>query len=57
MCEPLVRSERAPVLEVLTATGARIVYQAEYNEDGWFWRKSNENIIAVLDDESAIEPT
>ncbi len=34
----------------------RFVYRAEHNEEGGrFWRKSNENIIAFLDDESVIE--
>jgi dTDP-4-dehydro-6-deoxy-alpha-D-glucopyranose 2,3-dehydratase len=33
----------------------RIVYRAEHNEEGGrFWRKSNENIIAFLDDELVI---
>ena len=45
------------MLEVLAAkTGVRIVYRAEHNEEGGrFWRKSNENVIAFLDDESVIE--
>jgi dTDP-4-dehydro-6-deoxy-alpha-D-glucopyranose 2,3-dehydratase len=44
------------MLEVLTAkAGVRIVYRAEHNEEGGrFWRKSNENVIAFLDDESVI---
>jgi oxidase EvaA len=48
---------RPPMVEVLTAeTGVRIVYRAEHNEEGGrFWRKSNENIVAFLDDESVIE--
>jgi oxidase EvaA len=47
----------SPMLEVLAAkTGVRIVYRAEHNEEGGrFWRKSNENVIAFLDDESVIE--
>ena len=42
---------------MLTAeTGVRIVYRAEHNEEGGrFWRKSNENLIAFLDDERVIE--
>jgi dTDP-4-dehydro-6-deoxy-alpha-D-glucopyranose 2,3-dehydratase len=49
--------KRPPMVEVLTAeAGVRIVYRAEHNEEGGrFWRKSNENIIAFLDDESVIE--
>ena len=49
--------KRPPMVEVLTAeTGVRIVYRAEHNEEGGrFWRKSNENIIAFLDDERVIE--
>jgi dTDP-4-dehydro-6-deoxy-alpha-D-glucopyranose 2,3-dehydratase len=48
---------RPPMVEVLTAeAGVRIVYRAEHNEEGGrFWRKSNENIVAFLDDERAIE--
>jgi dTDP-4-dehydro-6-deoxy-alpha-D-glucopyranose 2,3-dehydratase len=47
----------SPMLEVLAAkTGVRIVYRAEHNEEGGrFWRKSNENVIAFLDDESVIK--
>jgi dTDP-4-dehydro-6-deoxy-alpha-D-glucopyranose 2,3-dehydratase len=46
-----------PMVEVLTVdAGVRIVYRAEHNEEGGrFWRKSNENIIAFLDDEAVIE--
>jgi oxidase EvaA len=46
----------SPMLEVLAAdSGVRIVYRAEHNEEGGrFWQKSNENIIAFLDDESVI---
>jgi len=49
--------KRPPMVEVLTAeTGVRIVYRAEHNEEGGrFWRKSNENIVAFLDDERVIE--
>jgi oxidase EvaA len=49
--------KRPPMVEVLTAeTGVRIVYRAEHNEEGGrFWRKSNDNVIAFLDDESVIE--
>jgi oxidase EvaA len=47
----------SPMLEVLAASsGVRIVYRAEHNEEGGrFWRKSNENVVAFLDDESVIE--
>ena len=46
--------KRPPMVEVLTAeAGVRIVYRAEHNEEGGrFWRKSNENIVAFLDDEA-----
>jgi len=49
--------KRPPMVEVLTAErGVRFVYRAKHNEEGGrFWRKSNENIIAFLDDESVIE--
>ncbi|QAU45933.1 NDP-hexose 2,3-dehydratase family protein [Bradyrhizobium guangzhouense] len=49
--------KRPPMVEVLAAEkGVRFVYRAEHNEEGGrFWRKSNENIIAFLDDESVIE--
>jgi oxidase EvaA len=49
--------KRPPMVEVLTAeTGVRIVYRAEHNEEGGrFWRKSNENVIAFVDDEGVIE--
>ncbi len=45
-----------PMLELLTAkSGVRIIYQSEHNEEGGrFWRKSNANILAFLDDESVI---
>jgi hypothetical protein len=44
------------MLEVLTAeSGVRIIYRAEHNEEGGrFWRKSNENVIAFVDDEAVI---
>ena len=47
----------SPMLEVLTATsGVRTIYRAEHNEEGGrFWRKSNENLIVFLDDESVIK--
>ncbi len=49
--------KRPPMVEVLTAErGVRIVYRAEHNEEGGrFWQKSNENIVAFLDDEGVIE--
>jgi hypothetical protein len=45
------------MVEVLVAEAAvRIIYRAEHNEEGGrFWRKSNENIVAFLDDEHVIE--
>jgi oxidase EvaA len=45
------------MLKVLTAeTGVRIVYRAEHNEEGGrFWRKSNENVIAFVEDEGVIK--
>jgi oxidase EvaA len=48
---------RPPLIEVLTAArGVRIVYRAEHNEEGGrFWQKSNENIVAFVDDERVIE--
>ena len=49
--------KRPPMVEVLNAdNGVRFMYRAEHNEEGGrFWRKSNENIIAFLDDEGVIE--
>ena len=49
--------KRPPMVEVLNADeGVRFVYRAEHNEEGGrFWRKSNENIVAFLDDERVIE--
>lgn len=46
-----------PMVEVLTAkAGVRIVYRAKHNEEGGrFWQKSNENVVAFLDDERVIE--
>jgi dTDP-4-dehydro-6-deoxy-alpha-D-glucopyranose 2,3-dehydratase len=48
---------RPPMLEVIFAeTGVRIVYRANHNEEGGrFWQKSNENVVAFLDDERVIE--
>jgi len=48
---------RPPLMEVLTAErGVRIVYRALHNEEGGrFWQKTNENIVAFLDDEGVIE--
>lgn len=48
---------RPPMLEVFTAeAGVRIVYRANHNEEGGrFWKKSNENVVAFLDDERVIE--
>lgn len=49
--------KRPPMVEVLTAeAGVRMVYRAEHNEEGGrFWRKSNDNVVAFLDDERVIE--
>ena len=49
--------KRPPLIEVLTAeSGVRIVYRAEHNEEGGrFWQKSNQNIIAFVDNERVIE--
>jgi len=48
--------KRPPLIEVLTAErGVRIVYRALHNEEGGrFWQKTNENIVAFLDDEGVI---
>jgi oxidase EvaA len=48
---------RPPMLEVFTANaGIRIVYRANHNEEGGrFWKKSNQNVVAFLDDERVIE--
>ena len=48
---------RPPMIEVFTAgAGVRIVYRAKHNEEGSrFWQKSNENVVAFLDDERVIE--
>src|ERR1039458_8387181 len=48
---------RPPMIEVFTAeAGVRIVYRANHNEEGGrFWKKSNENVVAFLDDEGVIE--
>jgi dTDP-4-dehydro-6-deoxy-alpha-D-glucopyranose 2,3-dehydratase len=48
---------RPPMLEVFFAeAGVRIIYRASHNEEGGrFWQKSNENVVAFLDDERVIE--
>ena len=45
------------MLEVIFAeAGVRIIYRANHNEEGGrFWQKSNENVVAFLDDERVIE--
>jgi hypothetical protein len=45
------------MLEVFTAeSGIRIVYRANHNEEGGrFWKKSNQNVVAFLDDERVIK--
>ena len=49
--------KQPPMLEVFTAeAGIRIVYRANHNEEGGrFWRKSNQNVVAFLDDERVIK--
>jgi oxidase EvaA len=46
-----------PMLEVFTAdAGIRTIYRANHNEEGGrFWKKSNQNVVAFLDDESVIK--
>ena len=48
---------RPPMVEVFTAeAGVRILYQANHTEEGSrFWKRSNKNIVAFLDDERVIE--
>jgi oxidase EvaA len=48
---------RPPMIEVLFAgSGVRIIYRANHNEEGGrFWQKSNENILAFINDERVIE--
>ena len=50
------KGSKPPLTELLQAeTGVRWVYRAQHNEEGGrFWRKSNENVILFLDDESLI---
>jgi hypothetical protein len=45
------------MLEVIFAKdGVRTIYRANHNEEGGrFWKKSNENVVVFLDDESVIE--
>ncbi len=53
--EPAER--RPPMSEVFAAQeGVRIVYQANQTEEGSrFWKRSNRNIVAFIDDERMIE--
>lgn len=46
-----------PLTELLRADrGVRWVYRAQHNEEGGrFWRKSNENVVIFLDDETLIK--
>jgi oxidase EvaA len=48
---------RLPMSEVFAAqAGVRIVYQANQTEEGSrFWKRSNRNIVAFIDDERVIE--
>ncbi len=49
--------KQPPMLEVFTAEdGIRIVYRANHNEEGGrFWKKSNQNVVAFLDDDRVIK--
>jgi oxidase EvaA len=49
--------KRLPMIEVLAAeTGVRIVYRANHTEEGSrFWKRSNQNVVAFIDDERVIE--
>jgi oxidase EvaA len=49
--------KRPPMIEVFTAeAGVRIVYRANHTEEGSrFWKRSNQNVVAFLDDERVIE--
>jgi dTDP-4-dehydro-6-deoxy-alpha-D-glucopyranose 2,3-dehydratase len=49
--------KRPPMIEVLNAAaGVRIVYRSNHNEEGGrFWQKSNENVVAFLDDDRVVE--
>jgi oxidase EvaA len=49
--------KRPPMIEVLTAeAGVRIVYRSNHNEEGGrFWQKSNENVVAFLDDDRVVK--
>jgi oxidase EvaA len=48
---------RPPMLEVIFAeSGVRTIYRANHNEEGGrFWKKSNENVVVFLDDESVVQ--
>ena len=48
---------RPQMIEVFTAeTGVRIVYRANHTEEGSrFWKRSNQNVVAFLDDPAVIE--
>ena len=52
------RGNVPPLAEVMlagTGAGVRVIYRAYHNEEGGrFWRKSNENIVYFLDDDSLI---
>lgn len=52
------RGNRSPIMEVFTATtDVRIVYRANHTEEGSrFWKRSNQNVVAFLDDQRIIEP-
>ena len=47
-----------PMTEVFTAElGVRIVYRANHCEEGSrFWKRSNQNAVAFVDDERLIKP-
>lgn len=50
------QGRRPPLVEVLIAEfGVRTIYRAQHNEEGGrFWQKSNDNVVAFLDDEGVI---
>lgn len=49
--------KRPPMDEVLTAkTGVSVVYRANHTEEGSrFWKRSNQNVVMFIEDESLIE--
>jgi oxidase EvaA len=49
--------KKPPMVEAFRSThGVRFVYRSQHNEEGGrFWKKSNENSILFIDDDSVIE--